>query len=502
MKTVFKRLMAGLLSILVIAGISMTAYAGFGPNRPTKAWSPSVDGFDHVTFNSFTGVPNGIGDERDFLRGHQIGSAGGWIDPVQNVKSGSEVEAKVYIHNNADARLNDLPGNPGVARDVRVRVDLPEGMAKSQQTKAFISASNADPREIFDTLDMTGADSSFFQLSYVAGSAKLIRGANVTALSDSLVTTGVNLGDQKGCFDYVQEVTFRVKVNTPNYNVKKQVRNEGGGSRDWKENVSINDGQKVDWAISFTNTGATRLNGVKIVDEVPAGLTVVPGSIKLFNTNYPSGYAYGDSAIQAKGRQINMDIGDYLPAADAVVTFKTTATLPEEICGSKHLVNKAFATPEGLGAVWDDANVDVKSQRNCVGPAYVCKVLAIEQLGGRKIRATVTPEMTGNVRVKHYAYDFGDRATALTDKSSVEHEYAADGTYTVKVNVVFTVDGSDQTVTSEACAQTVTFKGGNPVTPTELPATGAGDIFGIFAATSVAGAIAHKLFLARKFARL
>lgn len=501
MKTVFKRLAAALMSILVIAGISMTAYAGFGPNRPTKAWSPNVEGFDHVTFNSFTGVPNGIGDERDFLRGHQIGRSGGWVDPVQNVTSGAEVEAKIYIHNNADARLNDQPGNPGIARDVRVKVDLPEGMAKSQQTKAFISASNANPGEIYDTLDMTGADNSFFQLSYVPGSAKLIRGTTITSISDNLVTTGVNLGDQRGCFDYVQEVTFRVKVNTPNYNVKKQVRNEGGGSRDWKENVSINDGQKVDWAVSFTNTGATRLNGVKIVDEVPVGLTVVPGSIKLFNTNYPSGYTYGDSAIQANGRQINMDIGDYLPGADAVVTFKTTATLPQTVCGTKHLVNKAYATPNGLGAVWDDASVDVQG-RTCVGPTYICKAVSIDQLGGRKIRVTVTPEMTGNVRVKHYTYDFGDRATALTDNRSQEHEYAADGTYTVKVSVTFVVDGRDQTVTSDLCAKTVTFTGGTVVPPTTLPATGAGDIFGIFAATSVAGAVAHKLFLARKFARL
>ena len=503
MKTVFKRLLAGAMSVLVIAGLSTTVFAGFGPDRPTKAWSPNVDGFDHVTFNSFTGVPNGIGDERDFLRGYQVGRDNKWTDPVQNVTQGAEVEAKVYIHNGADARLNDKPGQPGVAKNVKVRVAVPKGVAKSQQAKAYISADNAKPGTIDDSLDLTGANGGFFELAYVPGSAKLHRGGAVTALNDSLVTTGVNLGDQKGCFDFVEEVTFRVKVNMPNYSISKKVRSEGGGSRDWKENVSVDNGKNVDWAVTFTNTGATDLKHVKVVDQVPVGLTVVPGSVKLFNSTYPSGFTYPDSAIQSNGRQVNVDIGNYFVKADAVVMFKTKATPAPEACGTPHLVNKAYSTPEGFGAIWDDASVDVKTGRECKGSTFSCKALQVDTLGGRKIRANVTPAMTGKAKVKLYTYEFGDGSTkVVTDKNSREHEYAKDGTYTVKASVVFTVDGKDQTATSVTCTKTVSFESGKPVTPTtELPNTGAGDIFGIFAATSVAGTVAHKLFWTRRFAR-
>ena len=107
-----KKLIPVLLSLVIIASLTSTVFAAFGPDRPTKAWNPDVDGFDHVTFNSFTGVGGGIGDERDFMRGVQVGRDSVWSDPVANVSQDAEVEAKIYIHNGADARLNDQPGNP------------------------------------------------------------------------------------------------------------------------------------------------------------------------------------------------------------------------------------------------------------------------------------------------------------------------------------------------------------------------------------------------------
>ncbi|MEK7602957.1 MAG: PKD domain-containing protein [Patescibacteria group bacterium] len=505
LKRVPKMLMTAVMTMAILAGVATTALAGFGPNRTTKAWSPNVDGFDHVTFNSFTGVPNGVGDERDFIRGVQVGRDNKWSDPVNGVTQGAEVEAKIYIHNNADARLNSQPGQPGVAKDVKVKVELPKGSAKTQQAKATISASNALPKDVFDTLDMTGANGGFFEIAYVPGSAKLHRGGKTTALGDNLVTTGVNLGDQKGCFDFIEEVTFRMKVNMPRYTIQKEVRHEGGTSNDWKENVNIDNNKRVEWLITFKNTGATELKHVKIVDEVPVGLTVVPGSVKLINGNYPSGFTYPDSAIQANGRQVNVDIGNYNPGILAYVLFKTNATPTAEQCGKINLVNKAFSTPEGYGAIWDTASVDVNTGKECKGPTFSCKSASFASLGGRKIRVTITPSMSGNVKVKSFTYDFGDSSVSkvVTDKANFEHDYAADGTYSVKTSVTFVVDGKDKTVTSDSCAFTVTFKGDKPVTPPTtpptLPNTGAGDVIGVFAAVTVAGSVAHRVFTRRFF---
>lgn len=364
-KHMSKKVIAVVLSLVIVAGLSTTALAAFGPDRPTKVWSPTTDAFDYVTFNSFTNVGNGVGDERDFFRGVQVGRDSVWADPVQNVNQDAEVEAKIYIHNGANPRLNDQPGQPGVAQNVTVRVDVPTGAKQSQEAKAFISADNAQPGTVFDTLTMTGANSGFFELAYEPGTA-VIREQDGTATpltsaqEQALTSNGLNIGNVKGCFEFVKEITFRMKVKMPRHTIDKQVALPGQTANDWKEEVTVKQGNTVSWLITFKNTGRTELERVKIVDEVPVGLTVVPGTVKLTNGNYPNGYIYPDSAIQANGRQVNVDIGNYNPDGVAYVSYRTTVDKQTQLlCQAKVLVNKAFATPEGYGAVWDVANANV-----------------------------------------------------------------------------------------------------------------------------------------------
>jgi hypothetical protein len=69
-----KKLIAALAVVAAVAGIGAGVMAGFGPDRPTKQWTSAENGFQYVTFNSYVGVPNGIGDERDFARATVTGS--------------------------------------------------------------------------------------------------------------------------------------------------------------------------------------------------------------------------------------------------------------------------------------------------------------------------------------------------------------------------------------------------------------------------------------------
>ena len=235
----------------------------------------------------------------------------------------------MYVHNGADPKYNE--SGQGVARNTKVKVVLPNGAAKSQQATAYVSADNTQPTQVFDTLDFAAENGGFFELDYVEGSAR-IRGNHInTTLPDSVVTTGAAIGTNAldgnvpGCFEKEVLVTLKVKVNMPRYTISKQV-GVASGTTEWKESVDINKNDKAAWLITFKNTGATQLKNVKIVDEVPAGLTVVPGSVMLINGNYPNGYTYPDTAIQANGRQVNVDIGNYNPDAAGVayLVFKTT----------------------------------------------------------------------------------------------------------------------------------------------------------------------------------
>lgn len=378
-----KRVLAVGTALVITASAAPIASAAFGPSRTTRNYNSVTTGFDHVTFNSFTNVPGGVGDERDFMRGVQVGRDSVWSDPVNNVEQNAEVEAKIYIHNGADGSLNDASGNPGIARNVRVRVTVPTGSKQGHEATAYISADNATPGTVYDTLTMNGKDNGFFELSYVAGSAKLHKdGASIpltSAQEQALLGSGVNIGDIKGCFEFVQEITFRMKVKMPRYTITKQVALPGEKAADWRETATVKEGDTVSWLITFKNMGATELKNVKIVDEIPAGLTVVPGTVKLVNGNYPSGYIYPASAVQAKGRQINIDIGNYNPGAAGVayVSFRTKVDKREKpVCEVTNYVNKAFATPNGYGAIWDTANAKVRANATvCEKPAKPAKVM-------------------------------------------------------------------------------------------------------------------------------
>lgn len=492
-----KKLALALVVTAAALGIATMAVATYGPDRPTRAWSATENGFNHVTFNSFTGVPNGIGDERDFLRGVQVGRDANWMDPVNGVEQDAEIEAKIYIHNNANPLLNDTPGNPGIAKNVNVKVEMPTGIKLSHEVTAKIGASNAVPSEIFDTLSMTGANSGYFELAYVPGTAKLIEGGSTTALSDNLVNGGVNLADQKGCFEFVREITFRMKVKMPHYQLFKSVRHEGQTSNDWVESIDANPGEKLEWMIEFKNIGRTALQNVVIVDDMPEGMVIESGSVKFYDGNFPSGTPLGNDVIQQNGKQLNVNIGNTNPDTNAIVFFKASIPAASELeCGANYLVNLAYATPQDFHTL-ESAAVVVVEKDSCEPgtPQYSCDAVNITKLGGRKVRVDVskTALPANRASVKNYEYNFGDGSTALvSDKNPVEYTFVRDGTFKVSVKVSFTVDGQTKT-SSQVCEAIVTF-----TTPTTIPNTGAGNIFGLLAATTLVGAVMHRYWTIRQ----
>ncbi len=520
LKRIPKKAFVAVATIALVAGVASQAIAGFGPNREIRDFANNQGGFNHVTFNSFTNVPNGIGDERDFFRGSKVGPSAAWTDPVTGIAGGTEVEMKILVHNNANPALND--SGEGVAKNVNVRAVLPTGIAQSQQATAYISASNAQPQQIWDTLDMTGAGGGFFQIEYIPGSAKVYNHENgqTSAISDSLVTTGVNLGDQKGCVNYIREVTFRVRVRMTEYKTQKTARLKGEDSTKWRKTVNAKVGDQVEWRIWFANSGTTRLNEVSLVDKLPSHTTVV-GNIEMDKGSNPTA-VYGADSIKEGGKSIHINMGDFLPGGGAYVYYTTKINSAKELeCGINQIINTAYPAPKGMGSLVDQAAVNVFGKEDCKEPEkpkYICESLKVEKLGGRKVRATVSAPASGGATFKNVTLNWGDGSQAkVTDQLVNEYTYAADGTYKVTASVTFTVNGVDKTVTSDACAKMVTFEKvvekcpipgkehlpkdspeckETPVTP-ELPSTGAGSMIGLFAIVTLLGAVAHNVLSRR-----
>jgi hypothetical protein len=191
-----------------------SALAGYYPGRPTFDYNkagngdcddPSNPAADHgrcgsldgPVFNSFINTPS-YGDERYFFDGHiaEATERGSHADPLHlgAAPAGQRITLRVYVNNGA----NEHYGTRTTAHNARVTIALPNVAGASLRAVAHVSAQNATPPEVEDTLDFVA--SRAFGLRYVPGSAVQFQGDERRKLSDEIITNGVLVGDDRGEF--------------------------------------------------------------------------------------------------------------------------------------------------------------------------------------------------------------------------------------------------------------------------------------------------------------
>jgi uncharacterized repeat protein (TIGR01451 family) len=513
-------------TFLVAAVVAIGAGVGFGavqaefyPNRTPFDYNVACNPDDSniydrcgsltgPVFNSFINTPS-YGDERTFAdaRRSDQTAAGSYENVLPDVNKGSkEVVIRTYVHNNANQSTN--ASGLGVAKGTKVRIDLPEATSNVLRARSYISANNAALVE--DTVDLTGTQN--FRVEYVPGSAKMFNNKGFTSgvqLSDSIVTTGALIGDDAldgelpGCFEYEATVFITVKIipeENPNVEFTKEVRKSG--EKNWGEVSSAKPGDTVQWLLTTENTGPTQLDDIRIRDVLPPHVELVPGTVKRIDASrnqvLENGPLFDGGYI----------MGSYASGSGLYTMFDTKVLDNFETCEVR-VRNVGYMSSKQTAERSDTADLVIKKD-NCEPeqpeePIYACTDLTFASLKLNTFRFTTSATAANGAVVKHYIYNFGDGSQELvTDKNVVEHEYAKAGTYVVSVDVAFTVDG--ETVIDEGnenCVTKVSFdtKGEvtpPPTTPTVLPNTGAGSVAGVFAAVTIAGAYAHRVFTLKR----
>jgi hypothetical protein len=199
-----------LITLLSVLVSPTTAAAGWWPPRPTYDYDkaagdedctdPGTSAADHgrcgavdgPVLNSFVNTPS-YGDERAFLDARRTSNtaAGSTVNVLHYATyDGGDITLRMYVNNGA----NEAYGERTTAKGTQVRVQLPTGTARALRIRASISADNATPAEVTDTVDLT--DHRPFRLLYVPGSARLLRENRSFSLSDAIVGTGAAIGDQ------------------------------------------------------------------------------------------------------------------------------------------------------------------------------------------------------------------------------------------------------------------------------------------------------------------
>ncbi len=508
------------VAVLAAVAVPMAVMAGYGPNGPDRKifdWNNPAEhngAFDGPRFNSYINT-DVYGDERAFVDAKECTVAGeacynqspGTYKDQQPVQVGKEYIVRAYVHNIAHPSINDNPNKGpgvldgiGVAKNTKIRFELPEGVANGFTAQARISADNAIPQTVYDTVDLRNENQAF-DVEFVPGSARIYNSAHQggMALPDSIMSTNGTLigheamdGIYPGCFDFASFVVIRVRINAPNLEVNKTVSKvDMPKLTDSSETVSVKRGETISWRIDYKNNGSSFADDVTIRDELPAGLELVPGSIKL--STAAGTETLSDTALGSGG----VNVGDYSPNGNGVIRFRTKVNTKDDVC---ELKNEAFGRAKNIPERKDNAKVVIEDCKPDQ-PIYRCDLMDKPVLvSGRTYKFTTKATAQGGATVKQYRYEFtgtGYKQEAVTNKANgeVEHTFPAAGNFTAKVTVDFNVDGQVKSHTADSCAQPINID----VPPTTLPKTGVSDVVGIFAATTIAGALAHRYIYGRKY---
>ncbi|NCU29873.1 DUF11 domain-containing protein [Candidatus Saccharibacteria bacterium] len=456
-----------IVSALVVALTATAATFAWGPtDREIKTWP---NAFTYVTFNSIDGNPN-YGYEREFTTIKDV-TAGSGYNGSMKLTPGHEYEVQMYVHNNAGSEYN--ASGVGIAKDVKIRAALPASVTGNATINGFLTSSNANPSEIWDSANLTSDGT--VHLEFINNSARIKTHFLDTSLSDSIITSGVAIGDQaldgkwRGCLEFAGYIKFRFKVKDTTFTMSKEVRKHTTDSGGWTESYTANPGETVDFLIRYKNTGDLTQENVTVKDVLPTGLTYVPGSTVLANANNQTPKQVSDNVTG-----VGINIGSYTPGSDAWVRFSAKVVNKDVLaCGVNTLKNVATVTT-AAGPKSDDAVVIVTTE--CIP---VEKTIEVCRLSDNKYPVTIKEsEFDSSKYSKNPADCKPIEVCRLDDKKIVtikESEY-------------------DSNKYSKNLADCDAPKGA----PTEIPSTGPAEFIGNIVGSSALGYGAYSYLNSRR----
>jgi|GEM_PF-525303 hypothetical protein len=296
----------------------------------------------------------------------------------------------------------------------------------------------------------------------------------------------------------------------------------------------------------LTNVGETKTvssaNCMKpvTVSPLPAVLTCVSLDTTGATADAQTGaqlytFTANASAVRATITSYVFNFGDSTTPA-TVTTANTTASTTHTYQPGTWLSSVTVSGKDASGAVVTATSAACAKQVSVQRPeckpgvpagssqcfTYTCNLFTVSKGDNHLVTVGSFNASTSNsaATLKNVVVDWGDGTTPLTANTVIgqQHQYAADGSYTITAVAHFTVPGqsADATAGGANCVQTVSYTTPPPVTPptpaapvtpttpaapTVLPNTGAGSVVGLFGAAVIIGTIAHRLFLGRRLSR-
>ena len=351
---------------LVAVGISAIATAllmpvassyAYGPSRPTYTMKKPAD---HATFNSITDN-NVIGDERDFVR---VAEKGGkqWVNQLK-VVPGKTYQVYIFYHNNAATNTNEN-GGKGIAMKTRIRSSFPAKVNSSAKGKvsATISSTTTSPAKVWDEAYFTTDSKKDIQMRVVGRIMIYNQGKlNGTGLGEQIFTAdGVYIGYNKlngvipGCSEYSGHIIYELRAEQASSTISKSVSLDG---KNFFSNVTAKPGDTVTYKITFKNNGTRDLNAVTFRDTLPDGVTLVSGSVKLYDNGTKKTRSLSDALVKN-----GVNTGLFGEGVTGTITYKAKVDgdiVKNGNCGANNFKNTIRVTTTETGTATSTATIRV-----------------------------------------------------------------------------------------------------------------------------------------------
>ena len=369
-----KRFSALVAMVAAAVIIPTVALASWGPDRPTFTMANPAQ---YVTFNSITDNPV-QGDERNFMQVREANAdASTYADSIA-LQANKEYVINIYYHNNAATSLNDAAHNyAGIARGAYVKAEVPGLVPKGSTgtvSQGYIGASNAKPAQVWDDVKFTNASSGDIALHYVPGSATINNFGKINGqkISDSVVTTGAPIG-----YDSLNGEVPGCNGFSGYVTIRVKATQS-----DFSVEKQVRVLGQTEYKDSITaNPGDTLEYRIqyKNTGAINHANVVVKDTLPSY-VSYLTGTTNLKNSNNPNGKFISdtltttgVNIGDYNAGSNAFVKFNAKIAAKDQLpCGTTTLVNKA-SVQVGTGTKEDTASTTVKVE--CApGKITVCEV--------------------------------------------------------------------------------------------------------------------------------
>ncbi|PIR97182.1 MAG: hypothetical protein COT91_02715 [Candidatus Doudnabacteria bacterium CG10_big_fil_rev_8_21_14_0_10_41_10] len=345
-------------------------------------------------------------DARNYSEGDNFSTSQSDHDNGVDADPGDTVEFVIYYHNGA-ANSDDT-----VAENVKIRAFLPSGKSQTHSVSAQISSDDTSTVSSSNKggdvdIDVSGTESQ--NIEYISGSTRWYPEGNSSyqTLPDGIVTSGINIGDIRGCWDFSGFVKFQARIgeqvieNDGYLEIDKTVLHTSRAGSSFRDEVDAEPSDAVEFKIVVEARGGD-IRNVIIRDILPSGLDFESGTLRIDGSSRS-----GTQELFGSG----YNHGTLREGEDVEITFEAELASASYFDDqSKTLTNTANARGDNTSTVQDTARVRVEGQvlsssfrlsKSAFNQTKGVNAQSVLADSGDVINYTLTYENTGDITARN-----------------------------------------------------------------------------------------------------